>query len=152
MLILDLVRHGEAVAHHPGGDAARPLTPRGESDIRRLAEALRADGWAPAYIAASPYLRAQQTAQLLADACDRTVATWGALEPDTPPQRVLDALLAEGWDAAAHVVLVAHLPLVERVALALAAGDAPWTPGTLARIELPEGLARRGALTRVWTP
>ena len=150
-LTLDIVRHGVAAAHHAAGDAHRALTPHGAEAIRRLATALQAEGWAPDRVFASPYVRAQQTAHLLAAPGGFAVDTLHELEPDTPPQRVLDALADEGIEAG-HVVLVAHLPLVERLQLLLSAGSAPWMPGTIVRVELPSGLNGRGQSTRVWTP
>ncbi len=150
-LILEIVRHGEAAASHPDGDAARPLTPRGIARLRMLAATLASSGWHPDRILASPYLRAQQTAQILAEACGSPVETAAALEPDTSPHEILDALHAEGVEAG-HLVLVSHLPLVERLQAALADSTAPWTPGTLVRIALPEGLAGRGTVAEVRTP
>ena len=151
-LILDIVRHGEAVERHADGDAARPLTPRGVAAARRLALALRRELWQPDRLFASPYARAQQTAQLLAESCGLAVVTMRDLEPESPPQRVIEALLFEGA-ATGHAVLVAHLPLVERLHHLLADGEAAqWMPGSLVRIELPAGLAQRGRVTWVWTP
>lgn len=150
-LTLDIVRHGEAAARHPDGDAARPLTPQGIAALEQLAAALHAGGWAPDRLFASPYVRAQQTAAILAGSDGPRIETLHVLEPETPPQRTLDVLIGEGIEDG-HIVLVAHLPLVERLQLALAAGDAPWVPGTLARIALPRGLEHRGQLIGVWTP
>lgn len=151
-LTLDIVRHGEAVERHADGDAARPLTSRGAAAVRRLALRLRRESWQPDRLFASPYARAQQTAQLLAETCGLAVVTLLALEPESPPQRVIEALMLEGVTTG-HVVLVTHLPLVERLHNLLASGEAAqWMPGALVRIELPAGLAQRGRVTWVWTP
>ena len=61
-MTLWLLRHGEAEAR-ARSDAERPLTERGRKEVRRCAERLR--GRPLQYILASPYLRAQQTAEIV---------------------------------------------------------------------------------------
>jgi phosphohistidine phosphatase len=62
-----LVRHAKAEAEHPLGDWARALTAEGRASFRRharlLAGRVRLQG-----IATSPYARAVQTAEILAEA------------------------------------------------------------------------------------
>ena len=61
-----LVRHAKAAAEHELGDWARGLTTEGRAEFRRHAQRLtgkvRLQG-----IATSPYVRAAQTAEILAD-------------------------------------------------------------------------------------
>jgi len=66
---LFLLRHGIAVDREEmdfNGDAARPLTPKGRRQLRKVAAALRALKVKPDVILSSPLVRAQQTAELVA--------------------------------------------------------------------------------------
>jgi phosphohistidine phosphatase SixA len=78
---LFLLRHGIPVEPEfwSGGDATRPLTPEGRDQTRAVLEALRAAGHVPnPDIWTSPYVRADETAQLaaavLATPCRRSLA------------------------------------------------------------------------------
>lgn len=64
-----LIRHSNAV--DPGtpdyeDDSARPLTEKGREKMRGIASALKALGVVPDRIVSSPYLRARETAEILA--------------------------------------------------------------------------------------
>ncbi|HWI40165.1 MAG TPA: histidine phosphatase family protein [Verrucomicrobiae bacterium] len=61
-----LVRHAEAVPLSGSGDCARHLTARGRKRFRRNVEMLLEKGPAPRTILTSPFVRAVQTAELLA--------------------------------------------------------------------------------------
>jgi phosphohistidine phosphatase len=68
---LFLLRHGLAVEPGTPGyttDAARPLTPVGERKLWRIAEAMSAMKLSFDLICSSPYLRARQTAEIVAEA------------------------------------------------------------------------------------
>lgn len=106
-----IMRHGEAGAGSP--DASRELTARG------LAEAARMGTWlagredldlARLRLAASPYRRAQQTAERVGEALGVPVETLPCITPDDPPQAVVDWLLEQDDDR--PLLLVSHMPLV----------------------------------------
>ena len=64
-----LIRHSNAV--DPGSpdyddDSQRPLTEKGSEKARRIARALKKMNINPDYIVSSPYVRARQTAEILA--------------------------------------------------------------------------------------
>lgn len=59
-----VVRHGEAEARAPL-DSQRNLTPRGRDMVAQLGAAIIQKNFMPGQIWASPYVRAQQTAQIL---------------------------------------------------------------------------------------
>ena len=66
---LYILRHGIAVAHGTAGhedDSDRPLTPAGKRKLRRIAEAMRAMELSFDRILASPFVRARQTAEIVA--------------------------------------------------------------------------------------
>eukprot|EP01034_Spumella_vulgaris_P011992 gene11992-15255_t len=101
-----VLRHGEAESHAPS-DAQRNLTERGREEV--LHSAAHLIGQPISAIIASPYVRAQQTAQLVREALGfvpeiRTVS-W--LTPDGNPLQVLEKL-----DTDDNVLLVSHQPLV----------------------------------------
>ncbi|MNX42419.1 phosphohistidine phosphatase SixA [Pseudomonas sp. MAG733B] len=103
-----VLRHGEAVPHGSrSSDSERELTDHGREEVLRSAAYLIGQPLTAIY--ASPYLRAQQTAQLVHEALGfkpeiRTVE-W--LTPDTEPDKV-----AEQMVAVSNVLLVSHNPLV----------------------------------------
>lgn len=98
MIQLLLVRHGPAEdralwATTGQGDEFRPLTKAGKRRTERVARGLA--NWLPAVdrLVSSPYLRAAETAAILARAwSELPVATHPALAPDGDPDAFLDWL------------------------------------------------------------
>ncbi|MGY2377724.1 phosphohistidine phosphatase SixA [Pseudomonas sp. SDO524_S393] len=101
-----ILRHGEAEGH-ARTDAERNLTEHGRAEVLRSAAHLV--GQPLSAIIASPYVRAQQTAQLVREAlgfaADIRTVPW--LTPDGYPHQVLEQL-----DTDDNVLLVSHQPLV----------------------------------------
>ncbi|GAB6405461.1 phosphohistidine phosphatase SixA [Pseudomonas sp. MHK4] len=103
-----VLRHGEAVPHgSKPHDSERELTEHGREEVLRSAANLIGQPLTAIY--ASPYLRAQQTAQLVRDALgfEPEIRTVEWLTPDTEPDKV-----AEQMVAVSDVLLVSHNPLV----------------------------------------
>ncbi|WP_130907412.1 phosphohistidine phosphatase SixA [Pseudomonas sp. Sample_16] len=103
-----VLRHGEAVPHGSRPhDSERELTDHGREEILRSAALLIGQPLTAIY--ASPYLRAQQTAQLVREALgfEPEIRTVDWLTPDTDPDKV-----AEQMVAVSDVLLVSHNPLV----------------------------------------
>jgi phosphohistidine phosphatase len=123
---MDLVlwRHAEAEAGEP--DEGRRLTAKGDKQARRAAEWLHAHLPDSARILVSPALRAQQTAQALAELSHRKFKTVEALAPGASAE---DVLRAVDWPySRATVVVVGHQPTLGEVASLLLAGrPLPWT-------------------------
>ena len=137
---LALLRHGRAAGQGP--DAS--LTAQGIEQLEKLAAALKAEGWRPEAILASPLLRARESARMIAAGIGVTglPQVLRELIPDSEP---LDALQA--IDAAAPgsrlVLVVSHLPLVGRIAHELTGEEITFTPATLAEIaDQGDGTAR----------
>ncbi|WP_163559480.1 phosphohistidine phosphatase SixA [Halomonas sp. NO4] len=104
-----IMRHGEAGPGSP--DAARELTAQGEREARRLANWLAGrDDLEGLRLVASPYVRAQQTARAVAEACGVELETLSCLTPDDSPQAVADWLLEQAGQG--PLMLVSHMPLV----------------------------------------
>lgn len=110
-MTLWLLRHGEAEAR-ARIDAERPLTERGRKEVRRNAERLR--GRPLQYILASPYLRAQQTAEIVREvlglALPLTTVDWAT--PDDSPRDAANRL--DSYPG--HCLLVSHNPLLGQLA------------------------------------
>ena len=150
-LVLDLLRHGTALPAAHGGDEARVLSTRGLAEIERLAAHLAGIGWRPDRAFASPLRRARDTATIaLREVAPRlAVERMDALLPDSDPAGVVEALTAAGA-VSGHVLLVAHQPLLGRLAAHLDGGANPvFSPGTLVRIEFP-GLPTEGRGVAGW--
>lgn len=127
------MRHGEAVSGIP--DSQRPLSDKGRAQVNAVAQTASVRGVAVAWIYHSGILRAQQTAELVAEvlAPAEGVREFGGLCPDDDPFIVKARL-----DIAAQpVMLVSHLPYLGRLAGLLTTGDAEravieFAPATLA--------------------
>ena len=139
-LTLDLLRHGAALQAGAGGDAARRLSPRGRSDLERLAAHLSGLGWRPGRAFTSPLVRAQESAALVLrpTAPELSAEVMLALRPDGDPAEVVEAL-AENGVTTGHALLVGHQPLLGLLAAFLTARPAPaLSPGSLVRIEFTD--------------
>jgi phosphohistidine phosphatase len=102
-----LLRHGEAEPR-ARSDAERALTERGRKEVRKSAEHLR--GRELAHILVSPYLRAQQTAELVREALGLalplTTVDWAT--PDDSPRMAVNRF--EQYPG--ECLLVSHNPLL----------------------------------------
>jgi phosphohistidine phosphatase len=145
-----ILRHGEA-ERHTQRDAERQLTVRGEADARAVGEYLATIVSSDLRVLASPYRRAQQTAQnVLLAFPSKSLTTHDWLTPDDDPLAAIDEL-AKLHDS--EVLLVSHQPLVSALAGMLADGDyragPPMGTASLAELELSmvaPGCARLVAL------
>jgi phosphohistidine phosphatase len=114
-----LVRHGEAVSEL--ADPRRPLAAAGRLAVDRVARLALARCLPVSAIFHSAILRAQQTAEILAEhlAPEVGVQPMTGLLPEDDP-----AIAAAELSAAPHpVILVGHLPHLERLAGLLVTGD-----------------------------
>ncbi len=117
-----LMQHGLAKTREE--DPERPLTDEGRAAVERVAGRVAALGLKPDRIYHSGILRARQTAEILADrlgVSNRVEARPGLepLDPAEPVARWLDELAA----TFGAVVLVGHLPFLDRLASLLVAGN-----------------------------
>jgi len=103
-----LLRHGQAEPQ-AASDAARELTAHGRQEVQQAAAQLL--GRPVTAIMASPYVRAQQTAELvrLELGFSGSVQTVSWLTPDSDPR---DALKYLDEREHAEVLLVSHQPLI----------------------------------------
>jgi phosphohistidine phosphatase len=103
-----ILRHGEA-QNRARADAERELTDNGRAEV--LSSAATLMGQPLRWIIASPYVRAQQTAELVRQALgfSEAVVTVPWLTPDSDPRKVLGNLDLYASD---NVLVVSHQPLV----------------------------------------
>ena len=147
--VLDLVRHGEALPAGPEGDAARELSTAGALAIERLAARLANDGWRPTIVLSSPLLRARQTTAILLGAMNAAPEPRFIEElfPDVEPEDAATAI-AEACAGHGHVVVIAHQPLLGRLAgLLMDDVERGFSTGMLVRLEINGSMVRgAGAL------
>ena len=115
-----LVRHGDAVSDHV--DPERPLSTEGRREVEAVARAVARNGKVrPGAIIHSGKTRARETAEILAAALGATkaLARGDDLAPESDP-----SVWAERLEGRADVMLVGHLPHMERlVSLLVGAPD-----------------------------
>lgn len=145
-----ILRHGEAERHAPT-DAERNLTEHGRAEVLRSAAHLI--GQPLGAIIASPYVRAQQTAQLVRHVLEfqADIVTVPWLTPDGDVQQVLKKL-----DSDDDVLLVSHQPLVGSLISFLQHGHQrqpqPMYTASLAQLEGDFPLAGLMSLVDVKNP
>jgi phosphohistidine phosphatase len=123
---LSLLRHG--IAADSGSpayehDSDRPLTPKGERRMRRIAKGIQASGFSYDLILSSPYLRAQQTAGIVTQVLitPEGVVLAEALTPEGNPRQLVEALRTDHRERQ-DVLLVGHEPYLSRLISTLLTG------------------------------
>jgi|ERR1039458_9724753 phosphohistidine phosphatase len=124
---LYILRHGIAVEPGTPGcikDADRPLAPEGERKLRRITEAMEALGLGFDLILSSPYLRARQTAEIVAEARKphKRLEYSDSLTPGGSTKKLVEFLdrLQPSPDS---VLLVGHEPFLSGLISLLVAGN-----------------------------
>ena len=145
-MTLYLVQHG--VAAPESEDPARPLTSAGRAEAERVAARLRAAGVRLDRCLHSDKLRARQTAEIVAAGAGvETVEERAGLHPSDPVAPVAAELRADPAvaDPEAGLVVVGHLPFLDRLASLLVTGDEGAAvvrfrnAGVVALVPMPDG-------------
>jgi phosphohistidine phosphatase len=123
---LFLVRHSNAVdAGTPGyeDDSARPLTEEGREKMAWIASALKGLGLKPDLIVTSPYVRARETAEILAKMVkyEKELVFSDSLIPMGHPEDIVKEI-AEKY-AVEQLFLVGHEPCLSTLLGFLIAGN-----------------------------
>lgn len=133
---LYLVQHGDACKKEV--DPERPLTEQGRADIERLAGFLKQGDIRVNRVLHSGKLRAQQTAERLAQsiAPDAQLEVSGLLNPDDSPGAF--DWQSESWDQ--DTLIVGHLPFMAKLVSHLLTGDenrfvTAYQPGSIVCLE-----------------
>jgi len=122
-----ILRHGIAVARGAEGyeqDEARPLTAKGERRMWRIADAMAEMGLSFDLILSSPYLRARQTAEIVAEAfkVQKRLQLCDELAADHEPADAI-AFLQGIKPQPENVLVVGHEPYLSRLISLLVAGN-----------------------------
>ena len=141
---LFLVRHGTAEEKLGRADAERALTEAGRVEVAEVCAAIAAGLEGPARLLSSPYLRAEQTAEILREhlRMDAKIEPSEALLPEAEWPALRDALEALAAKGARTVVAVGHNPSISLMAARICAGDEEarisFSKGAVACIEIDE--------------
>jgi phosphohistidine phosphatase len=132
-----ILRHG--IAAEPGApgiktDAERPLIAKGEQRLRAAAAAMEKMGLSFDVIVSSPFLRAKQTAEIIAKilTLEKKLTMSNGLIPGGNPQALIRQL-NDLKPAPENILLVGHEPFLSRLIALLATGD------TVAAIDMKKG-------------
>jgi len=141
---LYLLRHSIAGDHDDleiKNDAERRLTPKGKRQLRQSAAALKKMSLRFHWILSSPYLRAKQTAEIVAEilGSKRRLEFRDALAPDGDPRNLIRALNAPK-PVPESVLLVGHEPYLGHLVSVLTTGGTDlaidFKKGGLCRLEV----------------
>lgn len=135
-----LLRHGRAEDAGPGmSDADRKLTKKGYEEMAAVSHWIASQRMPIDLIASSPFVRAQETAEIVAKALnaqDRLV-NWKTLAPGGNPDIVCRQISRH--PDYASILLVGHEPLLSSLISHIIAGDDHaaiiMTKGALAKIQ-----------------
>ena len=147
-----ITRH--SLAQDPGtqrSDSDRDLTTAGCDRAVRLAQALESKGFVPDTIYSSPYLRAQKTAELIAQTIKHPdpIVELSELSSGSDLFESLSGICAPQGDST--VMIVGHMPDVGILAQTLLARPAPgFSPATTVCLELSSWARGGGSLLSVF--
>jgi len=114
---LYLVQHGEAKSE--AEDPERSLTMRGEEETRKISDSAKRLGIRPSRIYHSGKKRAEQTALIIAGAFGLSVEIGQGLNPSDDIRPWVERISREAED----LMIVGHLPFLEKLASFLVSGD-----------------------------
>ena len=106
-----------AVAHGGDVDPERSLTVAGQAQAQKVAQHLRQRGITLSTVFHSGKKRAQQTAQIFAEAFGAPCEQLDGLNPNDDPQQVLAGIVQ------ADAMYVGHLPNIQRLANLVITGE-----------------------------
>jgi len=139
-------------------DADRMLTPKGRRQLRQIAAAMQNLDLSFNLILSSPFLRARQTAEIVAESLKlkKLLAFSDELTPDGDPKALIRQL-HERKPAWKNVLLVGHEPYLSRLVALLISGEPATTidlkKGGLCRLETDSlRFGRCATLTWLLTP
>src|SRR5438876_4808496 len=122
-----ILRHGLAVERGAAGyanDADRPLTPKGERRLSRIVEAMQMLELSFDLILSSPYLRAKQTAEIVAEAlkAKKRLELDESLVSEGDPKTLIENLNSR-QPRCESIMLVGHEPYLSQLISVLVSGN-----------------------------
>jgi len=151
---LFILRHGEAENYSSSGrDSDRALTAHGRAQVQSVLADTAALTLGVELVLASPYLRAQQTAEYVkASYPNAEFQTWDALVPESDPAYLCQRLNEKLLDRPnSNIVLVSHQPLVGTLLNELSGsinGQYPMDTASFAGLRLE--LCEKGLAELLW--
>ncbi|HEX5221941.1 MAG TPA: phosphohistidine phosphatase SixA [Verrucomicrobiae bacterium] len=145
---LFILRHGIAVERDPVSfpdDSLRPLTLKGEDRLKTICEAMKALELSFDYLFSSPFRRASQTAEIVAEAMGlkKVLEFRDELTPDGDP-KALVKYLGKLEPTPRNIMLVGHEPYLSSFISQLIFGEATagidLKKGGLAKLEIESQL------------
>ena len=126
-MTLYIMRHAIAVERGTPGyskDCDRPLTPKGERKLQKVTAGLMALGVTVDVIISSPYARARQTAEIVAERFQkrRRLELWDELAPKGKPEELIRRLLGH-LPYSKSILLIGHEPYLGRLISMLVTGQ-----------------------------
>jgi phosphohistidine phosphatase len=152
-----ILRHGIAVERGTPdfkNDAERPLTPKGRRQLRKTAGAMKKMGLCFDLILSSPFSRAKQTAEIVAERLK--LKKWLKFSDELKPDGNSNKLflqLGELKPAPENILIVGHEPYLSRTISLLVSGDEnmviDFKKGGLCKLEV-EKLRTGKCATLAW--
>ncbi len=148
-----VIRHGAAEdAAADGENASRALTKSGKRDMKQVAAGLKTLVETMDVIAASPLVRAQQTAEIVAAAYDDLpVETLDALSPGSDPAALTEWL--QQHESADAVAVVGHEPHLGNLVTWFLTGSRKsaieFSKGGVALVEFSSRIAESSGILRL---
>ncbi len=128
---LYFMRHGKAVdAPLADNDFDRALTDKGAKRVRRMSQWMGRMGILPAAIFASPRVRAQQTAKILAEVMGKSILTREEINFDFHADYIETLVTGYGHDA--EIVFVGHNPSMSDVVRRITGANINMEVGSVA--------------------
>lgn len=128
MMNLFILRHGIAVDHGAAGyekDSERPLTKQGIEELEEIAKAMKKLKIEFDLILSSPYVRARQTAEIIAEklGLEKNLKFKDSLRVESDPEELIQEI-KQMKDKPVSLLLVGHEPYLSSVIAILTAGNA----------------------------
>lgn len=131
-----LMRHGEAEPY-ANSDPERPLHESGRQEVLHRALQLKKGGYVPDKLVASPYLRARQTALIVAEELHLPAPSLSeAITPAAEPEEAAAALRAI-YGSVKIGLAVMHQPVITRLIYFLTGREQPMMTSDVALLEAP---------------
>lgn len=131
-MLLLLMRHAEAAPLGSGHtDETRPLTRWGHSQVKLIGDELRRRSVEVKAVVTSPYMRARQTGNLLAEHLEVPVVESSPILGSRGIAPKIEPLV-EQYVSSKCLVLVGHQPDMSLLATALCGASVPFSPATVA--------------------
>lgn len=124
---LYILRHAIAVSREDASiprDSERPLTARGVAKLRKVVRGMKALGLSYDLILTSPYVRARQTAAVVADemGAPTKVERTPHLAPDGNPRALMEQIGSRHREGGS-ILVVGHEPCLSQLISVLVSGD-----------------------------